>query len=296
MSDINKKFKVGDKVVRTVECEADYTVEQWGVYTVSKVDDEGCCVIFLEGIYDKEGKPDWFNPRNFELVKEEETMSEQITTDQTQNIADATPKTPYQEKGYTENSLFKFVGEDGQFDKGELIKLHYDDGDDCPDFKSTSRDRKRYCCLFEVEYVGEEGGEDMLPDYAETLTPKPVEDVVKQDNVNHPNHYKTGKTECVDALRKPIKSDGGSSPYYFSPLPQHIIEQIVETGGIEVKDIVRYCFDNDADCKDIIKALKRIRECKNGGGKEGVDVMYDTTKVKFFANELYEAEKANVKK
>ena len=136
----------------------------------------------------------------------------------------------------------------------------------------------------------------MLPDYAETLTPKHVEDVVKQDNVNHPNHYKTGKTECVDALRKPIKSDGGSSPYYFSPLPQHIIEQIVETGGIEVKDIVRYCFDNDADCKDIIKALKRIRECKKGGGKEGVDVMYDTTKVKFFANELYEAEKANVKK
>ena len=110
-----------------------------------------------------------------------------------------------------------------------------------------------------------------------------------QDVVNNPKHYTSDPSgvECIDALRKPIKSDGGSSPYYFSPLPQHIIEQIVETGGIEIKDIVRYCFDNDADCKDIIKALKRIRECKKGGGKEGVDMLYDANKIKFFAEEQY---------
>lgn len=88
--------------------------------------------------------------------------------------------------------------------------------------------------------------------------------------------------------KKPIKSDGGSSGYYFTKLPHHIIDRIVITGGIEVKDFVRYCLDNDADCKDIVKALKRICEFKKGGGKEGVDAMYDATKIKFFANELYE--------
>lgn len=89
-----------------------------------------------------------------------------------------------------------------------------------------------------------------------------------------------------DGALKPIKSDGGSSSYYFTKLPQHMIDEIVKTGGIEIKDIVRYCFDNDADCKDIIKALKRIRENLKGGGKEGVDAKYDANKIAFFANEL----------
>lgn len=85
---------------------------------------------------------------------------------------------------------------------------------------------------------------------------------------------------------KPIKSDGGSSSYYFTTLPEHLIKDIVKRGGIEIKDIVRYCFDNDADCKDIIKALKRIRENIKGGGKEGVDRIYDANKICFFAEEL----------
>jgi len=88
-------------------------------------------------------------------------------------------------------------------------------------------------------------------------------------------------------LNKKVKSDGGSSSYYFTKLPQHLIDQIVETGGIEIKDIVRYCFDNDADCKDIIKALKRIREDLKGGGKEGSDAMYNARKVVYFANEIF---------
>ena len=85
---------------------------------------------------------------------------------------------------------------------------------------------------------------------------------------------------------KPVKSDGGSSSYYFTALPEHLIKDIVKRGGIEIKDIVRYCFDNDADCKDIIKALKRIRENLKGSGKEGVDSIYDANKVCFFAEEL----------
>lgn len=87
----------------------------------------------------------------------------------------------------------------------------------------------------------------------------------------------------------PIKSDGGSSGYYFTKLPKYLIDQIVETGGIEIKDIVRYCFDNDADCKDIIKALKRINESKKGGGKDGITIDYDLKKIGFFYNEMVNA-------
>lgn len=102
--------------------------------------------------------------------------------------------------------------------------------------------------------------------------------------------------EAVDSgnFIKPIKSDGGSSSYYFTALPEHLIKDIVKRGGIEIKDIVRYCFDNDADCKDIIKALKRIRENLKGGGKEGVDSIYDANKICFFAEELRESLKVSI--
>ena len=96
------------------------------------------------------------------------------------------------------------------------------------------------------------------------------------------------KQEC-DSLKTPIKSDGGSSSYYFTKLPQHMIDKIVETGGIEIKDITRYVYDNDSDCKDITKALKRIQEWKKGGGKQGIDALYDANKIIFFAEELRES-------
>lgn len=96
--------------------------------------------------------------------------------------------------------------------------------------------------------------------------------------------YDTGNTE-----KTPVKSDGGSSSYYFTKLPQHMIDKIVETGGIEIKDITRYVYDNDSDCKDITKALKRIQEWKKGGGKQGIDALYDANKIIFFAEELRES-------
>lgn len=86
-----------------------------------------------------------------------------------------------------------------------------------------------------------------------------------------------------------IPSDGGSSDYYFTKLPQHLIDQIVETGGIEIKDIIRYVFDNSADAFNIVKAQKRIVEANKGKGKLGITALYDANKIKFFANEQYEA-------
>lgn len=95
--------------------------------------------------------------------------------------------------------------------------------------------------------------------------------------------------ESESSEKTPIKSDGGSSSYYFTKLPQHMIDKIVKTGGIEIKDITRYVYDNDSDCKDITKALKRIQEWKKGGGKQGIDALYDANKIIFFAEELRES-------
>ena len=249
MSEVGKKFRVGDKVkvisLQSKHYRGDCEVGIGATGVITDVDEGHVLKYYVES---DEGDSWWWEEENLELVKEEETMSEHTSTEQT----------PYQKEGYTENSLFKFVGEEGQFDKGEIIKLHYDDGDDCPDFKSITRDRSRYCCLFEVEYIGEEGAEGMIPDYEE-------------------------------ATVKGITSDGGASDYYFTKLPQHIIDSIVITGGIEIKDIARYVYDNDADAFNIIKAEKRIIEERKGTGKLGTTALYDANKIKFFANEQYEA-------
>ena len=88
---------------------------------------------------------------------------------------------------------------------------------------------------------------------------------------------------------QPVQSDGGSSDYYFTKLPQELIDQIVETGGIEIKDIARYVYDNNADAFNIIKAQKRIIEANKGVGKAGITKLYDANKIVYFANEQYEA-------
>ena len=88
---------------------------------------------------------------------------------------------------------------------------------------------------------------------------------------------------------KPIHSDGGSSDYYFTKLPKHLIDHIVETGGIEIKDIIRYVFDNNADAFNIVKAQKRIVESLKGKGKAGITSLYDANKIRFFAEEQYNA-------
>ena len=97
------------------------------------------------------------------------------------------------------------------------------------------------------------------------------------------------EVEPIEKESKAIESDGGSSDYYFTKLPQELVDQIVKTGGIEIKDIARYVYDNDADAFNIIKAEKRIIEARKGKGKAGIDMLYDMNKIVFFANEQYEA-------
>ena len=102
---------------------------------------------------------------------------------------------------------------------------------------------------------------------------------------------KNDEDDFTCCLGKGIESDGGSSSYYFTKLPKYLIDQIVVTGGIEIKDIIRYVFDNNADAFNIIKAQKRIIEHGKGKGKAGITGLYDAKKITFFANEQYEAMK-----
>lgn len=100
-----------------------------------------------------------------------------------------------------------------------------------------------------------------------------------------PDDLKGMVDDMISHPIQPIESNGGSSDYYFTELPKWLIDQIVETGGIEVKDIVQFVFDNDAHAKDIIKAQKRIIEQRKGGGKAGLKPLYDYNKIVFFAED-----------
>lgn len=109
-----------------------------------------------------------------------------------------------------------------------------------------------------------------------------------------PNDLKEMVDGMINHHIQPIESDGGSSDYYFTKLPKWLIDQIVETGGIEVKDIVQFVFDNDAHAKDIIKAQKRIIEQRKGGGKAGLKPLYDYNKIVFFAEDQLRVAKNNL--
>lgn len=119
-----------------------------------------------------------------------------------------------------------------------------------------------------------------------------IDDVILLDNLELVNEEtNTSQNESITTAieSQPIQSDGGSSDYYFTTLPKHMIDQIVETGGIEIKDIIRYVFDNNADAFNIVKAQKRIVESLKGKGKAGITSLYDANKIRFFAEEQYNA-------
>ena len=120
MSDINKKeFHLGDKV-KVVSHKN--TVKRFGGNSVllAEIGTEGIVnaisdfCIGIAGDMFLLDTDDVVLLDNLKLVNKE-TMSEEVT------------KTPYQEKGYTENSLFKFVGEGGEFEQGEILKLSKDE-------------------------------------------------------------------------------------------------------------------------------------------------------------------------
>ena len=158
------KFKVGDKVVRTADCSYDYTLKKGGEYVISKVDDEWNN-IYLQGVYDNNGQPDWFNPKNFELVEAVHDL---------EYIGEVVEQGTEQQKGvkklstldYTDKSIFKVINAyDSCFEVGDLVVIDSEHGDYDARFKLVSeygQYRKPYMnwLLFEgLEYVGELGSD-----------------------------------------------------------------------------------------------------------------------------------------
>jgi len=66
-----------------------------------------------------------FSVRDIEVYKEgEKPVKEQ---------------TPFEKAGYTKDTKFKFIGEDGEFEQGETVWLERDDGTSCPKFTNGKR-------------------------------------------------------------------------------------------------------------------------------------------------------------
>jgi len=104
------------------------------------------------------------------------------------------------------------------------------------------------------------------------------------------NYYHKGDFDITDvrfaeeAPLSPIKSDGGSSPYYT--FPQELFDRIVERGLVETEDIIKYGFGNDFDFGNILKSLKRLYELQRGGGKEGNTEQYEVNKIIYSLNKI----------
>lgn len=158
------KFKVGDKVVRTEWCADDYTVKQGSEYVISKVDDE-YNNIYLQGVYDNNGQPDWFNPDNFELVE---------AVNDLEYVSEVVEQGTEQQRGvkklstldYADKSIFKVINTyDSCFEVGDLVVIDSEHGDYGARFKLVSeygQYRKPFInwLTFEgLEYVGELGSD-----------------------------------------------------------------------------------------------------------------------------------------
>lgn len=91
---------------------------------------------------------------------------------------------------------------------------------------------------------------------------------------------------------KPIKSDGGSSSYYTFEVITDVsnVKHIDNSEKVAVTlvtgDIIKHLVGNDFSLGNIIKACRRIYMGMKGAGKEGIDIKYDATKIKYFADDV----------
>jgi len=92
-----------------------------------------------------------------------------------------------------------------------------------------------------------------------------------------------------------IKSDGGSSSYYDISIPKWLMDKLknrtyYEGDGVafmKTEELIEV-LGSDFDEGNVLKCLIRINSLKNGVGKEGNDVNYDTNKIKYSADRIAE--------
>ena len=102
--------------------------------------------------------------------------------------------------------------------------------------------------------------------------------------------------EYVTAQPKPIQSDGGSSSYYDLPIPEELLNKILERkeegkAYIKTEEIIRYYFGNDFDKGNLFKSLVRIHSAELGFGKAGNSIEYDCNKIHYSADKIAQRNK-----
>lgn len=95
---------------------------------------------------------------------------------------------------------------------------------------------------------------------------------------------------------KPIQSNGGSSSYYDLPIPEELLNKILERkvegeAYIKTEEIIRYCFGNDFDKGNLFKSLVRIHSAELGFGKAGNSIEYDCNKIHYSADKIAQRNK-----
>lgn len=95
---------------------------------------------------------------------------------------------------------------------------------------------------------------------------------------------------------KPIQSDGGSSSYYDLPIPEELLNKILERkeegkAYIKTEEIIHYCFGNDFDKGNLFKSLVRIHSAELGFGKAGNSIEYDCNKIHYSVDKIAQRNK-----
>ena len=110
-----------------------------------------------------------------------------------------------------------------------------------------------------------------------------------QLEISNAEDYEPNPYLITDNESGAIKSDGGSSSYYDIPLPDWLINLIVERRYIKTEELIEV-LGGDFDEANILKCLVRINSLRNGKGKEGNTVDYDCNKISYSANRIKEVE------
>lgn len=93
---------------------------------------------------------------------------------------------------------------------------------------------------------------------------------------------------------EPLKSDGGSSLYYDLPIPQKLLDTLVERSErgscyIKTEEIITHLLANDFDYANLFKSLVRCKGLQDGsGGKAGNTVDYECNKMAYSVEKIRE--------
>lgn len=115
------------------------------------------------------------------------------------------------------------------------------------------------------------------------------EGAYSQSELKTATDYQPNPYLITDNESGAIKSDGGSSSYYDIPLPDWLINLIVERRYVKTEELIEV-LGGDFDEANILKCLVRINSLRNGKGKEGNTVDYDCNKISYSANRIKEVE------